>query len=200
MTDGQHPLITEGGKRYVDVGLPTLLRADPPDRDNPSQMPDDGYPAVIADQRHAYGKETVEEIENFWLDALDARNIEPTFDQLLFAIPYINRARWLVDCPQCNAGNFAWDRNPLACCLECGLIVKIAWQAPTIRSAAIRLLAVRPILNCNWNAHKGETVEELEAENRWLLDEPSIEKNGLVVPRGLNVPEALAKYIDPKVT
>ena len=70
---------------------------------------------------------------------------------------------------------------------------------PLIRSAAIRLLAVRPIVNCNWNAHKGETVEELERENRWLLDEPSIERNGLVVPVGLDVPDALAKYVDPKV-
>lgn len=162
-------------------------------------MPDDGYPAVIADQRHGYGCETVEEIETFWLEGLDRKGLELHWnDPMDEVVPYINRARWLVDC-LCNAGNYAWDRNPLACCLECGLLVKVVWQTPTIRSAAVRLLAVRPIVNCNWHPHKGETVDELERENRWLLDEPSIEKNGLVVPVGLDVPEALAKYVDPKV-
>jgi len=183
---------------HLDVGGITRLDASPPDPENPRQYPDDGYPAVILDQRHGYGKETVAEIEDFWLEQLGERRLEMTFDDRE-AIPYINRARWLVDCPACNAGNYVWDRNPLACCLDCGLVVKVRWQVPLIRSAAIRLLAVRPIVNCNWNAHKGETVEELERENRWLLDEPSIERNGLVVPVGLDVPDALAKYVDPKV-
>ncbi len=179
---------------FLDVGGSTLLRL--PREDEVWQYPDDGYPDVIADQRHAYKCETVEEIETFWLEHLKA---PPSFTGLS-AVPYINRARWLVDCPGCNAGNFAWDRNPLACCLDCGVMVKVAWQPPPVRAQAIRLLAVRPIVNCNWDAHKGETVEDLERENRWLLDEPSIEKNGLLVPVGLDVPDALAKYVDPKVT
>lgn len=187
------------GKPYVDAGLPTLIEASPPDPEHPRQMEDDGYPAVIADQRHGYHRETVAEIEDFWLDALQAKKLEPSFNPSLSAVPYINRARWLVDCPACNAGNYAWDRNLLACCLDCGLIVKVAWQAPTIRSAAVRLLAVRPIVNCNWNAHKGETVDDLERENRWQLGTPSIEQNGLVVPKGLTVPEALERYVDPRV-
>ena len=66
--------------------------------------------------------------------------------------------------------------------------------------AAVRLLAVRPIVNANWNVHKGETLDDIDRENRWLLDEPSVEKNGLVVPVGLTVPEALDKYADAKVT
>lgn len=169
------------------TGLPTRLRFD----GEPIPYPDDGYPDVIKDQRHAYGCTTRQEIEDWWLDHL---RVEPWFDQTLEAVPYINRARWLVDCPNCNAGAFAWDGNPLACCLECGLIVKVAWQAPKIRSAAVRLLAVRPLVSCNWNAHQGETVEDLERENRWLLQEPSVEKNGLLVPYGLDVPDALEKY------
>ena len=72
---------------------------------------------------------------------------------------------------------------------------KVAWQPPTVRAAAVRLLAVRPIVNCNWNAHKGETLADLEVENRWLLDEPSVERNGLVVPRGLDVPEAVQEML-----
>ena len=181
--------------RFVDVGLPTLLDAGPPDPDSPRKMPDDGYPAVIADARHGYQIDTVAELEDFWLTALDKRHLEPWFDETLSAQPYINRARWLVDCPACNSGNYAWDRTPLACCLDCGLIHKVAWQSPPLRSAAIRLLAVRPIVNCNWNAHKGEALDELERENRWLLDEPSVEKNGLVVPRGLDVPDALVSEL-----
>jgi hypothetical protein len=183
---------------FVDVGLPTKLWAGPPDPNDPNQYPDDGYPAVIADQRHAYRVETVEEVEAHWMEHLFRHGVEMWTDHRE-VVPYINRARWLVDCPNCNAGNFAWDRNPYACCLDCGLLVKVMWQPPLVRSQAVRLLAVRPIGNCNWNAHKGETVEELETENRWLLDQPSVEKNGLVVPQGLDVPEALEKYVDPKV-
>lgn len=182
----------ENGRRYVDVGNSTLLRADV-DPANPPKVEHDGYPDVISDARRAYGINTVEELEDFWLTALERRHLEPSFDDR-DAVPYINRARWLVDCPGCNAGNCVWDHSPLSCCLDCGLIVKVAWQSPFIRSAAIRLLAVRPVVNCNWDAHKGETVEELERENRWLLDEPSVEKNGLVVPLGLSVPDALEKY------
>lgn len=183
---------------FLDVGGPTRLKAGPPDPANPPQVEHDGYPAVIADQRHAYKCETVEEIESFWLDHLERHRLQLRFDDRT-VVPYINRARWLVDCPGCNAGNYVWDRNMLACCLDCGLMVKVAWQSPFVRSAAIRLLAVRPIVNCNWDAHKGESVDDLERENRWLLDQPSVEKNGLVVPVGLDVPEALAQYVDPKV-
>lgn len=183
---------------FADLGLPTLVDISPPDPANPRQVADDGYPDVIKDQRHGYGRETVEEIEAFWLESLIRHRIELWTDDRE-CVPYINRARWLVDCPNCNAGNYAWDRNLHACCLDCGLLVKVLWQSPFLRSAAVRLLAVRPIVNCNWNAHKGETVEDLGRENRWLLNEPSIEKNGLVVPVGLDVPDALAKYVDPKV-
>ncbi len=159
-------------------------------------MSDDGYPAVIADQRHGYGVETREQVEDYWLTWLDGHQLEPSFNSALSTVPYVNRARWLADCPTCGAGNWAWDRNPLVCCLECGLIVKAAWLPPTVRSHAIRLLAVRPLHACNWDCHKGETVERLEFENRMMLDEPSVAKNGLVVPRGLNVPEALQRYVE----
>jgi len=178
---------------YVDVGGPTLLRLEP------QQYPDDGYPAVIADQRHAYRCETVAEVEDFWLETLLRTGRELRWDGRE-ATPYINRARWLVDCPECNAGNYAWDRNPYACCLDCGLLVKVMFQAPLVRSQAVRLLAVRPVVNCNWHPHQGETLEDLERENRWLLREPSVEKNGLVVPAGLDVPDALARYVDPEVS
>ncbi len=182
---------------YIDVGLPTRVKAEPPDPAKPRQVEDDGYPAVIADQRHAYQCETVEEIETFWLEHL---RVAPwTNDPLDEVDAYINRARLLADCPGCNAGAFAWNRNVFACCLDCGLLFKVRFPSPFVLSAATRLLAVRPIVNMNWNAHKGETVEELERENRWLLDQPSMEKNGLVVPTGLDVPDALTKYVNPKV-
>lgn len=191
------PIVNEGDRRYVDVGLPTLLHIDPT---TPPKVEDDGYPDVIRDARHAYGCETAEQIEDHWLTVLERAHVVPwtrePFDEIA---PYVNRARWLIDCPGCNAGNFVWDQMTLGCCLDCGLLVKVAWQSPFVRSAAVRLLAVRPVVNCNWDAHKGETLEDLERENRWLLNEPSIEKSGLVVPVGLTVPEALERYIDPKV-
>lgn len=177
---------------HLDVGGITRLDADP---EKVRQYEDDGYPAVIADQRHAYGVETLQEVEDHWLEHLGRTGTELWADGRE-ATPYINRARWLYDCPECRTGGYAWDRNPYGCCLDCGLLTKIRWQPPLVRSAAIRLLAVRPIVNCNWDAQKGETVEDLERENRWMLNEPSVEKNGLVVPRGLSVPEALERYVE----
>ncbi len=176
---------------YVDIGGTTRVWAGPPDPANPPQYPDDGYPDVIADQRHAYQCDTVEEIETFWLECLERKGLEPwTTDPMLERDAYINRARYLADCT-CNSGAFVWNRNPLGCCLDCGQLFKVRHPAPAVLAAAIRLLAVRPIVNCNWNAHQGETLAELERENRWLLNEPSIEKNGLLVPKGLDVPDAL---------
>lgn len=183
---------------HVDVGGTTRIDAGPPDPQNPPRASDDGYPAVIADARHAYRCETADEIETFWLETLLTKHVEPWHDGRSVE-PYINRARWLIDCPGCNTGNYVWDRMPLGCCLDCGLLVKVRWQSPFVRAAAIRLLAVRPIVNCNWDAHKGETLDDLERENRWLLHEASVTKNGLVVPVGLDVPDALAKYVDPEV-
>lgn len=182
------------------TGLPTRMWVEPPDATNLQQMDGDGYPAVIADARHAYKVETVEGLEAFWLDFLERHHrVLRANDPLDEVDAYINRMRLLVDCPFCNAGNYAWNRCPLSCCLDCGLLVKVRFPAPTVLSHAIRLLAVRPIVNANWNAHQGETIEELERENRWLLNEPSVEKNGLVVPVGLDVPEALERYVDPQV-
>ncbi len=186
---------------FADLGLPTLTKVGPPDPLAPPQVEHDGYPAVLADQRHAYRCETVADIEDFWLAALEQKNLTPrTSDPLDEGDAYINRMRLLVDCPSCNSGAYAWNRNPLACCLDCGLLFKVRFPSPFVLAAAVRLLAVRPVVNANWNAHKGETLEELERENRWCLDEPSVEKNGLVVPAGLDVPEAFAKYVDPEVT
>lgn len=179
-------------------GMTVHIDASPPDPNSPPQYPDDGYPAVIQDARHGYHRETREEIEAFWLEYLIGHRIELKLDDRE-VVPYINRARWLYDCPACNAGNWCWDRMVHGCCFDCGALVKLMWPAPLVRSQAIRLLAVRPIVNANWNVHKGETVAELEVENRWMLNEPSVEKNGLVVPIGLDVPEALERYVDPKV-
>lgn len=177
---------------FFDVGEPTLRRI--PDEGG-FQYTDDGYPDVVFDQRHGYGCTTRDEVETFWIETLARADRAPHVqDPMAEAVPYINRSRWLTDCPACNAGNYAWDQNPLVCCLDCGLLAKVLWQAPLDRSRAIRLLAVREVVNRNWNAHKGETVDELEVENRWLLDEPSTVKAGLVVPVGLNVPDALEKY------
>ena len=185
-------------RAYVDVGLPTLVDASPPDRDNPRQNPDDGYPAIIQDQRHGYGCESVDEVEDHWIEHLHTTGVEMTWTGRQ-VVPYINRGRWLTDCPGCNAGNWAWDRNPYCCCMDCGLLVKVMWQLPAERAHAIRVLAVRELVHQNWNAHKGETVQTLEFENRWHLGSDTTVKGGLVVPVGLDVPDALAKYVDPKV-
>lgn len=172
---------------YLDVGLATRLRFDP--TGDPFPYPDDAYPTIIIDARQAYGCTSAVEIENAWLDARDG---DISWDPRE-VVPYINRGRWLADCPSCAVGFYVWDGLPSGCCLRCGRIFKVAWHPPKERSEAIRILAVRDRANQNWDAHKGETVARLEFENRWYLGEVTVEKNGVRMPSTLVLPELSSK-------
>lgn len=184
-----------GDRWFADVpGMTAAMDITAPDPANPRTMSDDRYPAIIADQRHYYQCNTVEEVEAFWLDHCEREGTEPSFGGREVDA-YINLARWLANCPDCRTpegqpvGMFVWDRNLNAMCLVCCEIFKVRFPAPSIRSTAIRLLAARHIENCNWNAHEGETLDELARENRWLLDDPTIMQDGLWVPASMRVGE-----------
>jgi hypothetical protein len=193
---------------HVDVGLPTRVKAEPPDPRNPPTLPDDAYPAGYQDQRTmlAGGLDCEDADDVFWrcwaphleqhqhrAPRIDEENRE--------VVPYLNGGRWVADCPACGCGMACWDRNPYACCLGlgCGRMFKVRWQLPTERSEVMRLLAGRPEQARNWDAHKGETIEELKIQNVLMLGVPAVERNGLLIAQNVILPDELTdpnEYLD----
>jgi hypothetical protein len=75
-------------------------------------------------------------------------------------------ARWIVDCPNCNSAEFAFEDNLFLCSL-CGnsdIQGKVRQVVmPTDRAEIESLLSDRPIKNRHWI--QPETVEDLQTEN-----------------------------------
>lgn len=168
--------MTASGLIVADVGLATRVVVDPDTLtvQGGTDGNDEGFPDIVVTQRDGYGGRTlhsVADVEAFW-DQQVARRFdrEPLLGDVE-VVPYINASRWVADCP-CGSGMFCWDQNPYACCLECGTRFKVLWQPPAERSAAIRVLAGRPVDNRNWDPRRVdkdgnmvETVEFLRREN-----------------------------------
>lgn len=174
---------------HVDVGGVTRAKV------GPTTLPDDGYPKIIRDQREQYPVpvESVADAvdyEEAWLERQGKiRKLDP---EQRAVVPYISKSRWVADCPACNGGIACWDENPQGCCMTCGLVFKVAWQDPALRSKAIRLLHGRPHQWRDW--HAGESVERLAVENKVLFDAGVITVNGLELPDNVTVPES---FISP---
>ena len=188
---------------YLDVGLPTRVKAEAPDPANPPTYHDDAYPAVIADQRHGYGCETADEVLAHQLGFLDEHyQMQPVQDpEKRSVVPYINASRWIADCPACGTSNWVWDQNPNMVCLgrKCGHVFKVVWQPPKLRAAAIRVIADWPPANRSWDAHKGETVEELTIQGVLMQGVAPDLRNGLLVAAGVKLPDKLIsanEYLD----
>lgn len=194
--------------QHTDIGLSTRVKVEPPDPNNPPTYGDDAFPAIIEDQRHAYKVDTLEEVEAFQLAFLAgecpphpvprAPIATPTRDGRS-VVPHINASRWIAECLECGAANAAWDRNPSMVCLGCGRMYKVAWQLPKERAEVIRVLADWPELNRSWDAHKGETVEELKIQKVLLQGVVPEKRNGLIVAAGVTMPDDLTspqEYLD----
>ena len=63
------------------------------------------------------------------------------------------------------------------------------------RAQVARLLAGRPAQHRNWDAHKGETVEELKIQNVLMQGVAPEMRDGLLVAAGVTVPE---RFIGPQ--
>jgi len=80
---------------------------------------------------------------------------------------YVNHARWIVDCPNCNNAEFYFE-DKLFWCSVCKnsyiqgktRVVKI----PNERKQIEEILGERLIINRHW--HPGETIEDLENESK----------------------------------
>lgn len=197
---------------HLDIGASTRVKAEPPDPENPPTYSDDAYPAVIEDQRHAYRCDKLEEIET-WQRAFLAGECpphpvpRPKIADLVRdereVIPHINASRWIAECLECGAANAVWDANPSMVCLGCGRVYKVAWQMPKERAAIIRVLADWPEQNRSWDAHKGETLEELKIQKVLLQGIAPEKRNGLLVAAGVSMPDDLTspqEYLDRMVS
>jgi hypothetical protein len=166
------------GRLIVDAGQVTHVVIDPDSMTvtGGSGDPNDaGYPDVIVDQRTGYGllggdSTTVADVETLW-ETYCHRHDRPVVDRADEVVAYINASRWVADCP-CGGAMFCWDRNPRACCLDCGSRYPVRWQPPAVRAAVIRTLAARPEPARNWDPRRVdeagellETVEFLRREN-----------------------------------
>lgn len=172
-------------------------------------LPDDGYPALFGDQRTmlAGGLECDSAEDVFWKCwvphlELHQPGLYPHFDEEERAVtPYLNAGRWIANCPACGTGIACWDQNPYACCLgfQCARIFKVRWQLPALRSEVMRLLAGWPEGNRNWNAHEGETIEELKIQGVLMLGIEPAQRNGLLVASNVRVPDQFTdatEYLD----
>lgn len=167
---------TDSGLIVADVGLPTNFVIDPETLTvtGGTDGTDDGYPDVIVTQLNGYAGPTlytVQDIEAFWETEVARRFDRPIVVSPLEVVPYINASRWVADCP-CGSGMLCWDQNPVCCCLGCGTKYSVLWQLPAVRSAVIRTIANRPVLNRNWDPRRidadgqmVETVDFLKREN-----------------------------------
>lgn len=77
----------------------------------------------------------------------------------------LNHGRWIVQCPDCNGGQFASEEDKRFLCNECGNIAAgRLWRAiewPKNRHGIEAAVEVRKVANQNWLP--GETVEDLQA-------------------------------------
>lgn len=189
--------------QHFDVGGSTRVSIDPArpfDPANPRTNDNDGYPDIIADQRSMLpgGAECLVAEDVFWyvwVPFLEAKGMRPKFTTEA-VVPYINESRWVADCGLevggCGSGMACWDRNPYACCMACGRAYKVRWQLPATRSEIVRLLAGRPPVNRNWEAHKGETATELAVQNVLMQGVAPEHRGGLLVAANVHMPDEFA--------
>lgn len=205
---------------HVDIGLSALVRV--PEGDEIPKDRDDRYPAdTVADCRQMYRCELKDEVRAFqagWLagacppHAAATINAQtglppdwcpcvPTADsEQRVVVPYVNASRWLADCPECGTANAVWDELPDMVCLGngCGLTFKVAWQLPAERAQVVRLLAGWPPQRRSWDAHKGETYDELVLDHARNVGSVEL-RNGLLLAAGLKLPDDVVspgEYLD----
>ncbi len=82
------------------------------------------------------------------------------------AVAYVNHGRWLFDCPECQASDYVWPGHTHALCTGCGTRYKLKSPSEAEIRKVEKLLDARGAReNQNWNAHWGESVKQLAAEN-----------------------------------
>lgn len=80
---------------------------------------------------------------------------------------FVNKGRWIVVCPLCGGGEYAWEEGYCYCCSCHNSYMGHKYRRlvfPENRAEIEAALIVRPLANRNWNL--GETIEDLLRENQ----------------------------------
>ena len=81
-------------------------------------------------------------------------------------LAFVNHGAWLVLCPQCGGGEYAWEEGWFFCCSCKNSYLGHRYRRlvfPKKRKRIEELLLIRPLDNRNWKSP--ETVADLEREN-----------------------------------
>ena len=140
---------------------------------------------MIFSQPDQYGTPpNVAAVESYWAAFL-ARKNRGVHDTGLTVGAYISGNRWVADCSVCGGGIATWDMNPKGCCLSCGAVYKVTY--PKNYRAAEEILEARSPGNRHWFPNRGETLQDLERENRSHHAELGAAKSalGALYPAGI---------------
>lgn len=145
---------------------------------------------MVAVSAPRFMHQTVEDVEQAWkqwaeTEGFTIRRRRGDFARDLrqsrkIVVAYVSGGKWVGDCPSCNGGIATWPFHDRGCCLDCGTIYPITFPAKEEIEQAVRLLAGREENQRHWHVHRGETLEQLEAENT-LLRRQSILKGAVDV-------------------
>jgi hypothetical protein len=124
---------------------------------------------VIADERHAYGVATLDDVLVWRLLYADRMEGKSLHERPHVVKPYINAGRWIFGCPDCGANhvNSATPGLPTVVCSTCS--GEFPAQFPDDREAIEQELLMRPLDERQWTP--GEALSELQA----LRNSPSAE-------------------------
>jgi hypothetical protein len=109
---------------------------------------------------------------------------------------YVNRGRWVADCPNCNGGCIADPSLPSTGCVDCGYLYPVEFPGQDDQDAAADALASRKRIDQNWHVHVGETPDDLRRENVFALGLPVIERAQAIEDAGLIVPDDLQASVN----
>ena len=85
---------------------------------------------------------------------------------------FVNKGRWIVVCPKCGGGEYAWEEGYYFCCSCLNSYIGHRFRRlvfPKDRARIEKLLVVRPLANRNWNLT--DTLADLKRENKEHEDE-----------------------------
>lgn len=122
------------------------------------------------DQRHIFGRDFAgpDEFDAYARNVLATRRRPPIKvtddDRTLTA--YVNRGRWVADCPYCGGGLGCWPENPHSICLTCGHRYAIEFPPANEIARVEADFATRDMANQNWNIHQGESADATILDRR----------------------------------
>jgi hypothetical protein len=84
-------------------------------------------------------------------------------------VAYVNGGRWVADC-LCSGGIACWPGAQEVACLDCGRIYRtVDYPSKAQVDRADALLSERHSpFQRNWNRHQGETLADIQAENKLI--------------------------------